>query len=437
MNRHNRLWVILVVVAALAALGARTSVSAQAGRAALVLTLDGPLTPALGGYIQNGVARAEREGMALVILKLNTPGGQINLMEDIVEVIRNSRVPVVVFVTPRSAIAGSAGTLITLAGHAAAMSPETAIGAASPVGGQGENLESTLERKEKEAMRALVRTLTTRRRPEAVALAEATIESAKAVTADEALEAGLVDFIAADVPDLLRQLDGFEVEVNGQPQTLATQDLALTEQSLNLLEAVLNLLTNPNVVFTLTSLGSLLIWVEVSSPGGWVAGFLGVVCMMLAFYGLGVLPVNWFGIIFIIVAFVLFIMDIYATSHGALTVAASASLIVGALVLFNSSGTPAYFRVNVPLVVIMSLAIAGISLGILTIGLRAQRAPAAMGMGTLVGQVGEARSPNSVQVAGELWTAEAVEGQLEAGEKVEVAAVKGLKLVVRKKKAGE
>ena len=129
MNRHNRLWVILVVVAALAALGARTSVSAQAGRAALVLTLDGPLTPALGGYIQNGVARAEREGMALVILKLNTPGGQINLMEDIVEVIRNSRVPVVVFVTPRSAIAGSAGTLITLAGHAAAMSPETAIGA--------------------------------------------------------------------------------------------------------------------------------------------------------------------------------------------------------------------------------------------------------------------------------------------------------------------
>jgi membrane-bound serine protease (ClpP class) len=317
------------------------------------------------------------------------------------------------------------------------MSPETAIGAASPIGGQGENLESTAERKEKEAMRALARTLTTRRRPEAVALAEATIESAKAVTADEALEAGLIDFIATDIPDLLRQLDGFEVEVNGQPQTLDTQDLALTEQSLNLLEAVLNLLTNPNVVFTLTSLGSLLIWVEVSQPGGWVAGFLGVVCMMLAFYGLGVLPVNWFGIIFIIVAFVLFIMDIYATSHGALTLAASASLIVGALVLFNSSGTPAYFRVNVPLVVIMSLAIAGISLGILTIGLRAQRAPAAMGVETLVGQVGEARSPNSVQVAGELWTAEAAEGQLQAGEKVEVAAVKGLKLVVRKKKAGE
>lgn len=435
MDKHRQWWVALLVVAALAALGARTgNASAQASREALVLTLDGPLTPALAGYIQNGVARAEREEMALVILKLNTPGGQISLMEDIVEVIRNSRVPVVVFVTPRSAIAGSAGTLITLAGHAAAMSPETAIGAASPVGGQGEDLGTTLEQKEKEALRALVRALTARRPPEAIALAEATIESAKAVTADEALEAGLIDFIAADIPDLLRQLDGFEVAVSGQGQTLSTTDLALVEQSMNLLETVLNLLTNPNIVFTLMSLSSLLIWVEVSAPGGWVAGFLGVVFMVLAFYGLGVLPVNWFGIIFILIAFVLFIMDIYATSHGALTVAATASLIVGALVLFNSSGTPAYFRVNVPLVIAISLFIAALSIGILSIGLRAQRAPAAMGVGTLIGQVGEARSPDSVQVAGELWTAEAEQGRLEAGEKVEVAAVKGLKLVVRKKK---
>jgi membrane-bound serine protease (ClpP class) len=434
MNKYKRLWVILLAVMALAVPGARSGVSAQPGRQALVLSLEGPLTPAIAGYIQNGVTRAEQEGMALVILKLNTPGGQLDLMEDIVETLRNSRVPVVVFVTPRGALAGSAGTIITLAGHAAAMSPETAIGAASPVGGQGEDLGTTLEQKQKEAMRALVRSLTTRRRPEAVALAEDTIQSAKAVTANEALAVGLVDFIATDIPDLLRQLNGFEVVVNGQPQTLATQDLALTEQSMNLLETVLNLLTNPNVVVTLLSLGSLLIWVEVSQPGGWVAGFLGVVCMVLAFYGLGVLPVNWFGIGFIIVAFVLFVMDIFAPSHGALTVAASASLVVGALVLFNSSVTPFYFRVNVPLVVIMSIAIAAFSFTMLTIGLRAQRAPAAMGVGTLIGQVGEARGPNSVQVAGELWTAEPVEGQLETGEKVEVAAIKGLRLMVRKKK---
>jgi membrane-bound serine protease (ClpP class) len=435
MSRHKRLWAASVVVAALAAMSGTRSF-ARANNEALVLSLDGPLTAPIVGYIENGVARAEREGMALVILTLNTPGGQISHMEEIVGAIRNSRVPVVVFVMPRGAIAGSAGTLITLAGHAAAMSPETAIGAAAPVGGQGEDLGTTLEQKEKEALRALVRALTARRPPEAVALAEATIESAKAVTADEALEAGLIDFIAADIPDLLRQLDGFEVEVNGQGQTLRTNGLTLVEQSMNLLEAVLNLLTNPNVVFTLMSLGSLLIWVEVSQPGGWVAGFLGVVCMVLAFYGLGVLPVNWFGIIFIIIAFVLFVMDVYATSHGALTVAATASLIVGALVLFNSSGTPFYFRVNVPLVIVMSLLVAGVSVGILTIGLRAQRAPAAMGVGTLIGQVGEARGPNSAQVAGELWTVEAEEGALEAGEKVEVAAVKGLKLVVRKKKPG-
>jgi membrane-bound serine protease (ClpP class) len=196
---------------------------------------------------------------------------------------------------------------------------------------------------------------------------------------------------------------------------------------------VLNLLNDPNIVSLLLSLGGLLIWVEVSQPGGWVAGFLGVVCLALALYGLSVLPVNWFGIVFIIIAFVLFIMDIFAPSHGALTLAAAGSLIVGALVLFNSPGTPDFFRVNVPLVIVTSLVMAGASLTLLTIGLRAQRRPVAIGVETLVGQEGEARSPNSVQVAGELWSAEAVEGPLEAGQKVEVAAVKGLRLLVKKK----
>jgi len=438
MTRLKRFVTGALAVWVLVAAGAWTrGASAQAGgREALALTFEGPLTPVMLAYLQRGLARADREGAEVVILKLNTPGGQLNHMQNLVTEMRNSRTPVVVYVTPRGAGAISAGTLITLAGHAAAMSPETTIGAASPVGGQGEDLESTLEQKAKEDIKALARTLAARRGPEAVALAEATIESAKAVNAEEALAAGLIDFIADDLPGLLEQLDGFSVEVNGQPRTLSTTGLTVVEQPWNLLETVLNLLTNPNVVFSLMSLGSLLIWVEVSQPGGWVAGFLGVVCVALALYGLGVLPVNWFGIVFILTAFVLFVMDVYATSHGALTVAAAASLIVGALVLFNSAGTPDYFRVNVPLVVVTSAVMAAVSLGLLTVGLRAQRRPVAVGVETLVGQVGEARSSNSVQVAGELWTAEGVDGALEAGEKVEVAAVKGLRLLVKKKKDG-
>jgi membrane-bound serine protease (ClpP class) len=281
----------------------------------------------------------------------------------------------------------------------------------------------------------MVRTLAARRGEAAIAFAESTIESAKAATESEALEVGLIDFVATDVADLLRQLDGFSVEVDGVPRTLATRGLTLVELPMNALETLLKLLADANVVSILISLGSLLIWVEVSQPGGWVAGFVGAVCLVLAFYGLGVLPVNWFGIIFIVIAFILFIMETQAPTHGGLTTAGAASLIVGMLVLFNSPGTPSFFRVNVPLVVVTSLALAGSVFALMLVALRAQRAPLAMGVQTLIGQEGEVRAPNAVQVAGELWTAEAMDGALEPGQRVEVAEVKGLKLLVRKKKS--
>ena len=433
MNKRNIRWVSCWMAGALALAGA-WSAAAQSGGETLVLTVEGPLTPAFAAYIERGLARAERDKAVVVILQLNTPGGGIDLMDQIVAVIRGSPVPVVVYVAPRGANAGSAGTVITLAGHAAAMAPETIIGAASPVGGQGEDLGSTLESKVKEALKAKVRALAAGRSAEAIALAEATIDTARAATAQEAHAAGLVDFLAADVPDLLRQLDGFTVEVDGQPRTLVTDGRRVTELPMNLLETALNLLTNPNVVFLLLALGAQAILIELSSPGGWVAGFVGVASLLLAFYGLGVLPVNWFGILFVVLAFVLFVMEIYATTHGGLAAAGTGSLIVGALVLFNSPGSPDFFRVNVPLVVITSIVLAAGFVTLVTFALRAQRRPIAVGVERLIGQEGEVRTPNAVQVAGELWSAEPTEGALEVGQKVEVAAIKGLTLLVRKKK---
>jgi membrane-bound serine protease (ClpP class) len=430
MSIFRKFWRVGLVT--LLFLGAWHSAAyAQAGTV-MVLTLDGPLTPAFKDYIQRGIAQAERENAELVILQLNTPGGQLDLMDDIVATLRNSRVPVVVFVAPRGAQAGSAGTIITLAGRASAMAPETVIGAASPVGGQGENLDSTLESKLKEDLKAKVRALAANRPPEAIALAEAAIESAKAATAEEAHAVGMIDFLADDVPDLLRQLDGFTVEMDGGKRLLRTQGLAVREFPMNLLETALNLLTNPNIVYLLMSAGGALWMLELSAPGGWVAGALGTVCLALAFYGLGLLPVNWFGVIFIILAFVLFIIDVYAPTHGALTTAGTGSLIMGALVLFNSAGTPVYFRVSVPLVIGTSLLFAAFFGVLLIFALRAQRRPVAVGVESLVGKEGEARSANSVQVAGELWSAEGEAGALEPGQKVVVTAIKGLRLIVRK-----
>ncbi len=431
-----RVWAAVAAVMLLLA-GLTGGAAAQSGGGPLVLTLTGPLTPIHDLYLARTLALAAADNASVVILQLNTPGGQIDLMDKLVAQIRASAVPVVVFVSPRGATAGSAGTLITLAGHANAMAPESVIGAASPVGGQGEDLGETLETKIKEDLKAHIRALTTGRPPAAVALAEATIEEAKAATAAEAYAVGLVDYLADDVPDLLRQLDGTTLTtLDGRPHRLATAGAAYTTAGASLIEQLLAILTNPNVVFLLLSLGPLLILTELSAPGGWVAGFLGAVCLLLAFYGLGVLPVNWFGLLFIALAFGLLVMEVNAPTHGALAAAGIGSLIVGALVLFNSPGAPSFARVSVPLVVGVAVALAAAVIALMTFALRAQRAPAATGVESLIGMVGEVRTPESIYIAGEMWSAEPAEGEpagLEPGQKVVVAARKGLKLLVKRK----
>jgi membrane-bound serine protease (ClpP class) len=347
-------------------------------------------------------------------------------------------VPVIVYVMPRGAMAGSAGTVITLAGHASAMAPETAIGAASPVGPQGEDLGTTIAAKEKNILKATVRSLAAGRSEQAIALAESTIESAQAASANEALQVGLVDFIATDLNDLLRQLDGFRVETASGPHILHTAGAITTQVSPSFIEHLLSTLTDPNIVFLLLTIGVQAILIELSSPGGWIAGFIGVVCLALATYGLGVLPVNWFGLIFIVTSFVLFILDIKAPTHGALTVAGVTSLIVGSLVLFNSPGVPSFQRVSVPLIVATSSFSGLMFFGILIFALRAQRLPVRFGQESLVGKIGQARTElkpsGTVQLAGEQWTAELVEGEepLPKGARVVVERVEGLRLRVRK-----
>ncbi len=419
-------------------LGFTLRVSAQENTSpVLLLTAEGPLTPSMLGYLERGLTSAELQGAEALILMLDTPGGSIDLMNEFVQVIRNSSTPVVVYVAPRGAIAGSAGTVITLAGHASAMAPETAIGAASPVGAEGEDLGKTIEAKEKNILKALVRSLAEERGEEAVQIAEETIESAHAVTANEAYQIGLVDFIADNVPDLLDQLDGFQVTTIDGSVTLDTTDALVIPFDQTFIESLLGVLTNPNIVFLLLTVGVQAVLIELSSPGGWSAGCIGAACLALAADGLGVLPVNWFGLIFLVIAFVLFVLDIKAPTHGALTAAGVASLIVGSLVLFNSPGTPSFLRVSVPLVIGVSLTTAGMFFAILMVALRAQRAPVRMGKESLLGRTGSARSAISpigtVQLGGELWTSELADGQgpIPEGSQVEVIEVKGVRVIVR------
>ncbi len=404
----------------------------------VVLTGDGPITPAMAQYLRRGIRIAERQKAVALIFRLNTPGGSIDTMNQMEQDILASTVPVIVYVSPNGAMAASAGTIITLAGHASAMAPTATIGAASPVGSQGENLSSVEEAKVKNETAATARSLTERRGATAQALAEDTIMNATAVSSSEALQAGLIDFIATDMNELRSKLDSFTVTVNGQPVTLQTANASFENINISFIEELLLIVTDPNIVFLLITIGVQAIIIEISSPGGWVAGFIGVVCLGLATYGLGILPVNYFGLLFIATSFVLFILDIKAPTHGGLTTAGVGSLIVGALVLFNTPVTPSFQHVSVPLVVGVSMISGAIFFVVMMIAVRAQQKPILMGEVSMSGRTGIARTDlapkGSVQLGSELWSAEleANAHHVTAGTRVEVVKVDGFRLVVRK-----
>ena len=406
---------------------------------AIIMTADGTIMPPMLEYFKRGIRSAEQLNAEVLVIQLNTPGGSVSVMSEMIGAIGNSKVPVVIYVSPKDAQAASAGALITMAGHASAMSPRTVIGAASPIDSSGADIESTLEKKIKEDLKAKARTLVERRGPQAIQLAEAMIDDAKAVTATEALEAKLIDFISDDTEDLLQSLNGFTVQMDNGERTLNTTDVRTQDLNISFIEQLLLMLTDPNIAFLLLAIGVQGVLIEISSPGGWFAGFIGATCLTLAVYGMGVLTVNWFGGIFLIIAFVLFILDIKAPTHGALTTAGVASFIVGALVLFNSPGTPQFQQVSVPLVIAMGVFLGLLFFGILLLALRVQHTPVQTGVESMHGKTGTARTSvgeaGQVQLGSELWSAEksAESEPIGKGDSVEVVEVRGLRLIVKKK----
>lgn len=433
MKGKGRNWAPLVLWLALfLSVGAAGSAQGQAAAHVDVLEIEGAVTPIMISYIERGIATAEEDGAEALVVLLNTPGGQTDLMNRVISAMLASDVPVVVYVYPRGAYAASAGTLITLAGHAAAMAPGTTIGAASPVGSQGEDLGETMEAKIKEDLKAQARGLAARRGDEAVAWAEAAIDEARAATAEEALELGVIDLVAGNLDELLAGLDGLEVVVSDRRVALETAGAEVRELPMTFPEQFLHIITNPTVAFILLTVGLNALLFELSAPGGYVAGVVGAICLVLAFYALGVLPVNYAGLIFIILAFGLFVADVKAATGGVLTVGGVVSLVAGALLLFNS---PLY-RVSISAIVGVALVTGLFFAFAMTKVVQIRRRPSVTGTEGLIGQFGEARTPlepeGTVFVRGELWQAESLEGPIEKGERVQITGVQGFRLQVRK-----
>jgi membrane-bound serine protease (ClpP class) len=363
---------------------------------------------------------------------------------EIVQTFRNADVPIIVFVGPPGAQAASAGSLITLAGHAAGMAPETVIGAASPVDGSGADIEETLYQKLTEDLKATMRNLTTRRGETAVELAESMIEKATAVTGDEALEAGLIDVVATDLDDLLTQVDGLTVDVNGQQVTLQTAGAAQESSEMSAVEQILHALSNPLLIGLLLTIGVQAILIEISNPGGWVAGFVGFLCLALGLYGLGTLPANWLGLGLLVLAFVLFILEVKTPATGILAIAGVITFLAGLLVLFNSPGSPEFARISIAGAVGITAFAAAFFLFVIAKALQAQTRQPMVGDETLVGMVGPVRSAlapskkvaaglteGTVLIGGELWRAIGEE-EIDRGEQVVVKEVDGFTLRVKR-----
>ncbi len=430
-------WALLAL---LLLFGSVWQASAQS-RNVLLLQIEGPVTPAMASYFERGIRAGEERGAEAVLIILNTPGGSVEITQEIVRTIRAARVPVIIYVSPRGAQAASAGSVITVAAHAAGMAPETVIGAASPVGGGGEDLGETIARKVIEDLKAQMRALTERRGPEAVALAEQMIEEARAVNAREALAVGLIDAVADSVPDLLRQLDGLVVEVAGEEVRLQTAVANTQPFGMSTLEQVLHALANPLLISILLAIGVQAILIELSNPGGWVAGFIGVLCLGLAAYGLGQLPVNWLGLGLIAIAIVLFVAEVFATNHGALGITGAVTMLIGLLVLFNSPGSPEFARISIPGAIGVSLFTAAFFIFLATKAVQAQRRRPTTGAEALVGMSGlvrrasnpEAQKPpyeGMALINGELWRVQS-ETPLQKDDVVEVTAVTGFTLHVK------
>ena len=403
----------------------------------MVVDADGPIVPAMEDFITRALDIAAEDDAELVIIALDTPGGSVAVTENIIQKIRGSEVPVVVYVSPRGAMAASAGALITLSGHIAAMAPETVIGAASPINGDGSDLNDTADRKATEILTATMRSLTEHRPTEAQDVAEAMITEATALSANEALEIGLIDYIASDTEALVATLDGTTVRLeDDQIVTLQLSGLPLKTIEMTFIERILMILTDPSIVFLLLSTGVLLIIIELRVPGGWVAGTVGATALALSLYGIGVLPVNLLGFLFIGIAIVLFLMEIaIPETFGALSAVAAGFLGAGGLIMFNNDAIDQFGGVPWYLIVGQSVAIAVIGLVFFAYIVRSLQSKDLTGQVAMMGMLGEVRVPlepmGMVFVNGERWKAKgAGNTHIDIGETVRVVEMDHLLLTV-------
>ena len=396
-----------------------------------LITIDGSINPAVDDFIRESIGRAKSSGARALIIQLDTPGGLLTSTRTIVKDLLGTPVPVMVYVAPSGAGAGSAGVFITMAANIAAMAPGTNIGAAHPVAAGGQEVKGVMGEKIENFTASFSESIAQQRGRNAEWAIDA-VRKSVAITETEALKKNVIDIVARDIDDLLRQAHGRKVDIEGRKQELMVQNARVVRHEMNLKQKVINTIADPNIAYLLMMAGILGLYMEFSHPGTIFPGVAGAICLLLAAAALQLLPINYTGLAFVIFGVALLIGEAFFPSFGILGVGGIISLAIGSLLLFDTPTSD--FGVDRSIVFTAVGTLGSFVLAVSYLVFRSHKSKPALGIEGMIGEIGVVREKlaprGSVFVHGEYWKAEA-DGEIDAGAKVEVIGVHRMVLRVR------
>lgn len=394
--------------------------------------VNGTINPASAAFINKSIVKAERDNAECVIIHLNTPGGLLKSTRQIVADILESPVPVVVFVFPGGAHAGSAGVFITMAAHIAAMAPGTNIGAAHPVSMQGP-MDTIMNDKTTNDAAAFIRTIAEKRNRN-MEWPEEAVRKSVSITEKEALQKNVIDIIASNDRELLSKINGKKISVSSGSKILRTENAKVATLGMSMKEKFLNILSDPNIAYILMMLGFYGLLFELYSPGAIFPGIIGGICLILAFYAMHTLPVNYAGLALIIFGIILLLLEIKVTSYGMLAIGGIVCLLLGSFFLLDTDSALEFINISWTVIIATTAVSAAFFLFVAWMGLRAQSMKPVSGKDGLIGLSGQTLTDlnpsGMVRVHGEVWNAETLSGMIEKDKRIRVTGISGLKLFV-------
>ena len=397
-----------------------------------LIAIDGSINPAVDDFIREGIARAKNNGARALIVQLDTPGGLLTSTRTIVKEMLGAQVPVMVWVGPSGAGAGSAGVFITLAAHIAAMAPGTNIGAAHPVAGGGQEVKGVMGEKIENFTASFSESIAQKRGRNTEWAIQA-VRKSVAITESDALKKNVIDIVAKDIDDLLKQADGRKVDLDGKAHVLALKDAKINRHEMSLKQKIINILADPNIAYLLMMAGLLGLYMEFSHPGVIFPGVAGAICLLLALASFQLLPLNYTGLTLIALGIGLLVAEMFVPSFGVLGVGGIIALAIGSLLLFDTENSD--LIVDKTIIFTAVGTVGSIMLALSYLVFRTQQSKPTMGMNALIGKVGEVRSElapaGKIFIHGEYWNAQA-DTPIEVAAKVEVVGYEGMTLKVRR-----